>query len=108
MAPAAILLAASWIFPAARAAVTSLSDWRIGSPPHFVGLLNYANLATDPQFHHAMLASLTITGLALVCIVGLALGLAVSLHDPNPRPSSLLEGAGFLPVVTDRVVTGVV
>ena len=108
ISPAALYFAAFWIFPVALAAVTSLTDWRIGSPPHFVGLLNYANLATDPQFHHAMLASLTITGLALVCIVGLALGLAVALHDPSLRLSSLFKLAVFIPVVTDWVATGLV
>src|SRR2546426_8526999 len=106
--PAALYFAAFWIFPVALAAVNSLTDWRIGGPPHFVGLLNYVNLATDPQFHHAMLASLTITGLALVCIVGLALGLAVTLHDPSLRLSSLFKLAVFIPVVTDWVATGLV
>src|SRR2546428_6289532 len=94
ISPAALYFAAFWIFPVALAAVTSLTDWRIGSPPHFVALLNHANLATDPQFHHAMLASLTITGLPLVCLVGLALGLAVTRHHPSLRLMGTFEPRG--------------
>ncbi len=106
ISPAALYFAGFWVLPVALAVVASATDWRIGRPAHFIGLSNYAGLVSDPQFHHALLASLTMTGIALASIVALALLLAVALNDSGLRLSRFYKLAVFAPVVTDWVATG--
>src|SRR5207302_378989 len=72
ISPAALYFAGFWVLPVALAVVASATDWRIGRPAHFIGLSNYAGLVSDPPFHHALLASLKMTGLyPMVFLAGL-------------------------------------
>jgi ABC-type sugar transport system permease subunit len=103
-----VYFAAFWVLPVVLAAGYGFTDWRIGQPTRFVGLANYAGLVSDPQFHRAVLASLTITGVALAGIVAVGLGVAVALQDPALRLARLFKLAVFIPVVTDWVATGLV
>src|SRR5207244_11586435 len=85
ISPAALYFAGFWVLPVALAVVASATDWRIGRPAHFIGLSNYAGLVSDPQFHHALLASLTTTGLGLARLLALARVFAVALHGSRRR-----------------------
>src|SRR5438128_11518155 len=80
ISPAALYFAGFWVLPVALAVVASATDWRIGRPAHCIGLSNYAGLVSDPQFHHALLASLTMTAIAFASSVALALGWAMALN----------------------------
>jgi multiple sugar transport system permease protein len=48
--PTVIGFAAFYIYPSIRGVWLSVTDWNLLSDPEFVGMDNYAELATDPLF----------------------------------------------------------
>lgn len=106
--PAIVFFLLFWILPFVLAILYSFTDWRVGRAANFVGLKNYNDLATDPQFHQSLQASALITLLALIFTVLVALGLAVLLDDDSLRGRRLFEAIIILPVITDWVATGLV
>lgn len=107
-APAALLIALILVIPLLLVVVLSLTDYQLGAKSwRLVGLDNYADLARDPVFWHA-LANTALY--ALVVVAGASgLGLGVAL---------LLRGAGwlapvwrtifFLPVMASLVAMAIV
>ncbi|MFB0547132.1 MAG: carbohydrate ABC transporter permease, partial [Anaerolineae bacterium] len=63
-----------WILPVVLALFYSLTNWKVGRPPQFIGLQNYLELLTDPQFIQSVSASAYITALAVGGTCFLALG----------------------------------
>lgn len=86
----------------------SLTKWKVGRPETFIGLKNYTDLLTDPQFHQSVRASVVITILAVTGTVILALIIAILLNDDHLRGSHLFKVLIILPVITDWVATGLV
>ncbi len=97
-----------WILPVLLALYYSLTRWKVGRPATFVGLKNYIDLFTDPQFHQSVKVSVVITLLAVTGTLVLSLLLAVLLNDDRLRGSHLIKALIILPVVTDWVATGLV
>ena len=52
-----------------------------GSNPEFVGLQNYADVMSDPNFHQALLRQLAFSGLVL--LIEIPLGIAIALSLPR-------------------------
>lgn len=97
-----------WILPVVLALFYSLTKWKVGRPPQFIGLQNYLELLNDAQFIQSVGASAYITALAVSGTCFLALGLAVLLNDDTLRGNRIFKSLIFLPVVTDWVATGMV
>ena len=97
-----------WILPVILALFYSLTNWKVGRPPQFIGLQNYLELLSDPQFIQSVSASAYITALAVGGTCFLALGLAVLLNDDTLRGNRIFKSLILLPVVTDWVATGMV
>ncbi|MDB5848258.1 MAG: transporter permease, partial [Rhodoferax sp.] len=63
--PAIIVIVAVIVFPWLFTLWMSLFDWKIGSTPHFAGLSNYAELATNQRFLESIAHTLIFTALAV-------------------------------------------
>jgi trehalose/maltose transport system permease protein len=79
MAPALVCAAFVALYPLARTFYLSFTSARLGDPdpPRFVGLRNYADLASDLFFREAIW--LTVAFTAVTVLAELALGLSVAL-----------------------------
>ncbi|HWP46340.1 MAG TPA: sugar ABC transporter permease [Candidatus Limnocylindrales bacterium] len=106
--PAIAFFLLFWILPVLLALYYSLTRWKVGRPATFIGLKNYIDLFTDPQFHQSVKASVVITLLVVTGTLVLSLLLAVLLNDDRLRGSHLIKALIILPVVTDWVATGLV
>jgi ABC-type sugar transport system permease subunit len=73
----------------------------------FVGLGNYAELASDGVFFDALLHNLIFIAVGTTATVVLGLGLAVLLEQELPG-SRMFRGIFFVPSVTSLVVVGIV
>jgi ABC-type sugar transport system permease subunit len=109
-APLAMVIAFVWL-PALASVILSLTDWDgVGGLEriHFVGLVNYVDLATAyPGFWPAVTHNLIwiVAYLALATPVGI--GLAVLL-DHDVRGSAFYQSALYLPVVLSLAIVGFV
>jgi len=105
--PSLIPLIMFTLGPMAASAFISLLRWDLLRPARFIGLTNYANVLSDPDFRAAVMHTLVfILGyLPLVYLGGLGLALLV---NQKLRGSSFFRSAFFLPVVTSWVVVALV
>ncbi len=108
ISPAIVFFLLFWVLPVFLALYYSLTRWKVGGSETFIGLKNYANLLTDPQFHQSVSASVIITILAITGTLVLSLILAVLLNDDRLCGGRLMKVLIILPVVTDWVATGIV
>ncbi|KAB8185214.1 ABC transporter permease subunit [Nonomuraea phyllanthi] len=67
-------------YPAVRGFWYSLTDYNLLSPPAYVGADNYAKLAQDPQFWHALLVTVYYVVINIVSQMLFALLLAALMH----------------------------
>ncbi|HLW58345.1 MAG TPA: sugar ABC transporter permease [bacterium] len=103
--PALLLLGTFTFYPVIFGTGLSLFDYNIISPPRFVGLANFHQLATDRYFWIALWNS--IKYLAVVPVLqGCAILLALWVHR-SARGIAWLRAAYYLPVVTSIVVVGI-
>ncbi|AWB96469.1 hypothetical protein DCE93_13100 [Agromyces badenianii] len=108
ISPSLAFFVVFWALPLIATIGYSMTSWRVGSDPEWIGLDNYFALASDPLFHRSVAASLTISVGASVVSLAIALGLAAVLAQPAIRGGRLWRLAIILPVVTDWVATGLV
>jgi multiple sugar transport system permease protein len=66
VAPAMVVVLAVIIFPWAYTIWMSLHEWKVGSPPTFVGLANYFRLPSDARFVESIGHTLVYTALSVV------------------------------------------
>jgi multiple sugar transport system permease protein len=78
--PALAVVAAVIVFPWACTVYMSAFDWKIGEAAHFVGLGNYAGLATNQRFIEAIVHTFYFTLLAVVFPLLLGTGAALVFH----------------------------
>jgi multiple sugar transport system permease protein len=104
LTPAALLLAAVTALPMAHVVWLSLQDRTPFRAPAFAGLDNYARLAADARFWHALAntAYFTAASVALELVLGLAIALAVARAG---RARSLVYGAILVPWAIPTVVS---
>jgi multiple sugar transport system permease protein len=77
--PAALALAGLLVFPLCYTLYMSLFDWFIGSktPPAFIGLGNYVEMAADPRFWGGLWRTLLYTGLSVSLELIIGTGMAL-------------------------------
>ncbi|HEY0818185.1 MAG TPA: sugar ABC transporter permease [Rhizobacter sp.] len=108
LAPALALLGVFLLYPLAETFRLSLVDWNgLGSNARFVGLGNWATLAQDAKFWHALRNNLLLGMLSVLVQLPIALALAVML-DKASRGSRVLKVLYFLPLLFSSVALGVI
>lgn len=80
LAPLIVVMAATTVFPIAYAAFLSLFDWNWGSRFNFVGLGNYAALASDGAYWASVARTLVfaVSAVTIELVLGLALAVVVN------------------------------
>lgn len=102
LAPALLPGAVFYLLPVTVSASLSFTDWTMLSPPHWVGLTNYAYLLTiDPQFWGTVLHTLILALSATV--IGVPLALLIAWAIGNRRGKSVWRALYWLPMVTNVV-----
>jgi alpha-glucoside transport system permease protein len=98
--PAVLLIAVILIYPAIRTIVLSFFD-RSGTT--FVGLENFANLATDPNFHTTLVN--TLLWIIVVPVTAVVLGLLVAILADRlaPRGEKITKSMIFMPMAISMV-----
>ncbi len=106
--PAALLLLAFNLAPALVALGLSLTDHRLAVPAiRFIGLANYAEMASDPRFWNALANTALYAAIVVPGSVGLGLVLAL-LIAPRRIFGGFYRAAFFLPVASTMVAMATV
>lgn len=103
--PAGLVLGVFWILPAVMAVFNSFAESELGGAWRFVGLSNYAQLASDPTFWKALANSLIYLAGVVPALIVLPLGIAILVNVPM-RGIGFFRAAYYLPVVIPIVVVG--
>lgn len=98
--PAVALIAVILIYPAVRTIILSFYD-RSGT--EFVGLANYADLATDPAFHTTLVN--TLLWIIVVPVSAVVLGLLVAILADRlaPKGEKVTKSMIFMPMAISMV-----
>jgi len=104
--PVLVLFAGFKVYPYLYAAWLSLTKIIKGQTT-FVGLDNYARLATDPIFYKALSNTLIILVTQVPLMLGLALVLAVAFNSMLLKFRSFWRTAYFVPIVMGLVAYGI-
>jgi multiple sugar transport system permease protein len=105
--PAVLVIAAVIVFPWLFTIYMSAFDWKIGSIAHFVGLSNYAGLATNQRFLESVVHTFYFTALAVV--VPLILGtVAALIFHREFRGRGVLRAIFTMPMMATPVAVALV
>lgn len=105
--PALALIAAVIVFPWLFTLYMSVHDWKIGQEKHFVGLANYARLATDERFLDTIWRTLYFTALAVILPLVFGTLAAIIFHRRFPF-RGLLRGIFIMPMMATPVAVALV
>jgi multiple sugar transport system permease protein len=106
LAPAMLAFAVYVIAPIFQSIAISFTDWDGLSSPTWVGLANYIELYSDPDFRHALLNNVIwLLGFLLAIPIGLAMALFLNQTVFGIR---LIKSLFFFPFVISQVVIGLV
>jgi sn-glycerol 3-phosphate transport system permease protein len=106
--PNLALFAVFTYWPLVYQAYLSLTDWNLLSPvKEMVGLQNYADLLTDPEFGQIMLHTLVFTGGILVFRLALGLLFALLLNQ-RLIGRNLARSIVFAPTIVSGAAIGIV
>ncbi|CAM3329325.1 carbohydrate ABC transporter permease [Occultella aeris] len=87
----------------------SFFDWDgVGNPTEWVGLANFAEVLTSPDFWRAFWHSFLFSLVAILIELPLALAFAILLNNGRLRGRNVYRLALFVPVVTTTAVVGIV
>jgi len=87
------------IVPIIAAAVLSFYEWDLLTPPQFIGLDNFAELAGDDDFHAAVIHTLTFIIGYVPVVMAIGLGLALLLNRRS-QLAGVSRVVFFMPVVS--------
>lgn len=112
--PAALLLilpavagfAVFFAYPTLRGIYLSFTDFHVLTPPHWVGLANFHEMAGDDVFWHSLLVTVYFVALSVFFGTLVSLVTAVVLH--RVTRSSLLRGVILLPFLISNVIAALV
>lgn len=105
LAPALVLLAVFTFWPMLWGSYLAFTEYKIITPPAWVGLANFEDLFEDPVFFISLRNSLTYL-LVVPAIQLAAIGLAVLVDNRLPG-IKLFRAAFYTPVVTSVSVVGI-
>src|SRR4051812_34212862 len=80
LVPALLMLALNTFYPVIYSIYLSFTDWNWGKTSNFVGLTNFINVLTKPQFRGAFFNTLIFSVSAVVVETLLGLGLALVIN----------------------------
>ena len=103
-----VLYAIFFIWPAARCFMYSFTNYKGTSKYKFVGVKNYTELLSDPDFWQSLLRTFQyiICSVPLVCAVSLFI--AVLVTNKNARGSALARVLFFIPWLVSPIIAGVI
>ncbi|HEX4812998.1 MAG TPA: sugar ABC transporter permease [Nonomuraea sp.] len=104
--PAVMLIGGFVLYPVLNTVLFSFTDFNGLNPASFVGVEQYATLATDSVFHRTLLNSALITVVATALLVTLPLPVAYWIHRGIPF-RRFFRAALYLPVVVPIIVSSV-
>jgi multiple sugar transport system permease protein len=107
VAPALIVVLAVIIFPWTYTIWMSLHEWKVGTPPAFVGLANYIRLPGDARFVESVWHTLVYTALSVVLPLLFGTLAAVVFHAKFPM-RGFLRGLFILPMMATPVAIALV
>jgi multiple sugar transport system permease protein len=113
LAPAAILFVLFILLPVGYAIVLSLRATKVQggiigqSEEVFVGLANYRDVLSDPEFLHSLLRLVIYGGIVVPTMLGLALLFALLIDSPVVRFPRFSRIAIFLPYAVPGVIASV-
>lgn len=105
--PALVVVVGVIVFPWAFTLWMSVHEWKVGSPPAFVGLANYLRLPGDARFVEAALHTLSYTALSVILPMVLGTFAAVIFHARFPL-RGFLRGVFILPMMATPVAIALV
>ncbi len=106
LVPALVLVVGMFWYSIVMTVLTSLTDSKGLTTPHFIGLKNYVNLFHDPVFGTSLLNTfIWVIGMVLLP-VGIGLGAAVLLQ--NLRGQTIFKNVFYLPYAIGLTSTGVI
>jgi multiple sugar transport system permease protein len=105
--PAMIVVLAVIIFPWAYTIWMSLHEWKVGSPPTFVGFANYLRLPTDARFVESVWHTLVYTALSVALPLILGTLAAVIFNTKFPL-RGFFRGLFILPMMATPVAIALV
>lgn len=105
--PGILYFAVFFVYPVLSALAWSLTKYDLVSPPHYVGLQNFANMLTDRQFVNAVVVTLKyVVGVVpAVFIFGFLLSLLFNEEFPG---RAVFRGIFFAPFVVSLVAASFV
>ena len=104
LAPAAIGFLLFYLYPGAKGIWYSLTDWNLLSDPRYVGLDNYRDVVSDPQFWNSLRVTVLFVVYTLVSQLVLALALAAIMH--RLTRSVVLRAMLLVPWLVPNVTIG--
>jgi multiple sugar transport system permease protein len=107
IAPALVVVLAIIIFPWIYTIWMSLHEWKVGSPPTFVGLANYIRLPSDSRFIESIGHTLVYAALSVVLPLIFGTFAAVVFHARFPM-RGLLRGLFIMPMMATPVAIALV
>ena len=107
LAPTLVGLAVLSAGPIIATFLISLTEWDLLTAPSFVGLSNFATLASDERFIKALRNTFFFTATSVPLGLVLALGIALALNQ-TIRGIAWIRTAYFLPVVTSTIAIALV
>lgn len=94
--PTVLIIMAVIIYPLIYAFTLSFRDVRLGAQDQFIGLRNYTNLLTNPNFQQAAVRTLFFTVVSVALVVVISFGMAYLINQ-KLRGHNLLKIALLLP-----------
>jgi multiple sugar transport system permease protein len=107
VAPAMVVVLAVIIFPWVYTIWMSLHEWKVGSPPTFVGLANYIRLPSDARFVESVGHTLVYTVLSVVLPLLFGTLAAVVFNNRFPM-RGFFRGLFILPMMATPVAIALV
>jgi len=107
LAPSLLGLALFTLLPIVASAGLTVFEWDLLTPPRFVGLENFVNLASDQNFRQAFWHTLQYIIGYIPTVMVLALAVALMLKQTS-RWSVLLRIGFFMPVVSAWVAVALI
>jgi len=103
VAPILLIFVVVILGPSAASVYYSLTNWNGVGIPHFIGLQNYVNMLTDPDYHKAFSNNLIWLAYFLTIPIAMAL-FAASFLAPIKKGGLFLRGALFIPYILPSVI----
>ena len=108
LAPIVVLLGVFVIAPFVNAAYISFFDWSFYLPSQFVGLQNYVNIATDPDFLASVGRGLVFALIVVPVTMVLAFVFASVVRGMGRRLSSVVKTSIYIPTIMSGVIASII